>query len=54
MKLRTFIAIACLFVVPLGRAADKNASYGLPSDVANFKECRDLCDYFCGEDLCKE
>jgi hypothetical protein len=50
MKLLTLIAFGFLSVVRLGHAADQRASAEFPSDVANFKERRDICDHFRGEE----
>ena len=50
MKLHTLIVLCLMSVVPSGYAADKKTSSGLPPDVANFMERRDLCDHFRGED----
>ena len=50
MKLHTLIMLCLMSVVPPGYATDKKASSGLPPDVVNFMERRDLCDHFRGED----
>ena len=50
MNLLTLIFLVSVCVVPLVHAADKTASSGLPSKVAEFKERRDLCEHFLGEE----
>ena len=39
-----------IYVVPLGHAAEKEHVPKLAGDVEKFKERRDLCDHFRGED----
>ncbi|MGE5305257.1 MAG: hypothetical protein ACM3TN_18255 [Alphaproteobacteria bacterium] len=43
-----FLGLVC--IAPLGNAAERHAAAGLPADVLKFKERRDLCDHFRGED----
>jgi hypothetical protein len=43
-----FLGLVC--IAPLGNAAERNAAAGLPADVVKFKDRRDLCDHFRGED----
>jgi hypothetical protein len=50
MKLAAFFLLAVVSVVPHGHAADTTTASGLPSDVAEFRKRRDLCDHFRGED----
>jgi hypothetical protein len=50
MKLLALILITLVSVVQLGHVADRNAVSGLPADVVKFKERRDLCDHFRGEE----
>ena len=50
MKLLALIPLGLLCIVPLGHAVDKNGASVLPQEVVEFKERRDLCDHFRGED----
>lgn len=50
MKPSVFAALGLLSMVSAGHAAGPDAAPGLPADVAAFKERRDLCDHFRGED----
>ncbi len=54
MKPLVLIILALMCVVPLIHAADQKAVSTLPEDVAKFKERRDLCDHFRGEDAYDE
>ncbi len=49
-SLLALILITLVSFVQLGYAADRNAAPGLPADVVKFKERRDLCDHFRGEE----
>jgi hypothetical protein len=50
MKLFAFIMLGLVCVAVLGHAAEPKATSTLPADVAKFKERRDLCDHFRGEE----
>jgi len=50
LKLLALTLITLVSVAQLGHAADRNAASGLPADVVKFKERRDLCDHFRGEE----
>lgn len=50
MKLFTLIALGLVSLAPPAYAADPNPASGLPADVVTFRERRDLCDHFRGED----
>lgn len=50
MKLLALVVLGLLSVAPSGHGAELNAASGLPLDVAAFKERRDLCDHFRGEE----
>ncbi len=54
MKSPAIILFALLCVAPPGHATDKNEASVLPRDVVAFKERRDLCDHFRGEDAYDE
>jgi hypothetical protein len=52
-KTKIRLAAFFLLVVPLlsfANAAEKEAAFKLPVDVASFKERRDACDHFRGEE----
>jgi hypothetical protein len=50
MKLLALILLGLVCAIPHARAVDRSAPSGLPVDVAEYKERRDLCDHFRGED----
>lgn len=50
MKWSVVIVLGLAAVMPAGHAAGPDVTSGLPADVAAFKERRDLCDHFRGED----
>jgi hypothetical protein len=50
MKWLALVMLGLLSVAPSGYGAESNAASGLPLDVAAFKERRDLCDHFRGEE----
>jgi hypothetical protein len=54
MRTLAIILLGLLFIVPPGQAEERNAASVLPSDVVAFKERRDLCDHFRGEDAYNE
>jgi hypothetical protein len=54
MKSLTLILLGLLCVAPPGHAVDKSGTSVLPRDVVEFKERRDLCDHFRGEDAYNE
>ena len=50
MKLIAFILFSLLCLLPSGYAANGEDVAKLPPEVAKFKERRDLCDHFRGEE----
>lgn len=50
MKLVASLLLCLMCIAPLGHAAEKEAVPEVPADVADFKERRDLCDHFRGEE----
>ena len=50
MRLPAFVVLVFIAIVPSGYGAEPTAIKGLPADVATFKERRDLCDHFRGEE----
>lgn len=54
MKILALILLGFLCIVPLGHAVETDAATVLPADVVEFKERRDLCDHFRGEDAYDE
>ena len=54
MKLLILSLISFLCIVPLGHTVERSAASELPTDIVEFKERRDLCDHFRGEDAYDE
>jgi hypothetical protein len=50
MKWVSLIFLGLVCIAPFGNAAERKAASKLPADVLKFKEHRDLCDHFRGED----
>jgi hypothetical protein len=50
MRLPTFAVLVFIAAVPFGYGAEPTAIKGLPADVTTFKDRRDLCDHFHGEE----
>lgn len=50
MKFPVFLVFGFALVVSLGYAADNNNAQELPADVIKFKQRRDICDHWRGEE----